>query len=138
MGHCYKMVEQSEKQIVWLVYDGECPMCRSFSTLYSLREKFGEVRLVNARYGEPEWLMNKIKELGYNLDEGIVILENERFHYGQAAVVFMARHADDKNIFLNVAYFCFKNATFTKIIYPVLRAIRNGLLFVLGKKKINS
>lgn len=132
------MSDKSEKQAVWLVYDGECPMCRSFSNMYALQEKFGVIHLVNARDGDPQWLMDKIAELKYDLDEGIVILENDRFYHGVDALIFMARHGKQDNIFLNLVYACLKNSTVTKIVYPILRAIRNSLLFVLRKKKINS
>ena len=39
---------------VWLVYDGECPMCSNYAQYLRLREAVEEFVLVDARQGGPD------------------------------------------------------------------------------------
>lgn len=36
-----------------VIYDGECPFCRSYVSLMALRDRVGQVDLVDARSNDP-------------------------------------------------------------------------------------
>lgn len=39
--------EEIKKEDVWLVYDGECPVCKTYCKYIRIREAVGNLRLVD-------------------------------------------------------------------------------------------
>ena len=53
------------KEDVWLVYDGECPVCKTYCKYIRIRAAVGNLHLVDARHsGE---LMDEITHLDQNI-----------------------------------------------------------------------
>lgn len=57
-----KMVRNKEK--VWFVYDGECPLCQMGSRYYRLKELVGELQILDARTARDHPVMAEIKAQG--------------------------------------------------------------------------
>lgn len=133
--------QHSPETGVWIVYDGDCPLCRSTVHAYRLKETFGALYLIDARDEEnaPSWLMDEIQKKKYDLDAGMLIYADGRYHHAEDAVIFMAIHGDDKgNAFTKLMSSLFRNQTIAKISYPFLRFGRNVLLKIRGKEQIKN
>ena len=120
--------------MVSLIYDGDCPFCTRYVELVRLRENF-EVQLKNARE-EPE-LQISMRQLGLDLDEGMVLeIDGEHFH-GADCVHRIALLTSPSSFFNRVNSWVFRQPRLSTIIYPVLVFLRNLVLKLLGRGKIN-
>ncbi len=114
---------------VWFVYDGECPLCRSAAHALRIKKDYGDLHLVNAREARADdLLIKKINAQGLDLDEGMVIYADDRFHHGQDALRFMARYSDAKNAFSMFCKSLFWSRSLSALTYPWMRGVRNWLL----------
>ena len=118
-----------------LVYDGECPICSAYCKALAIRQLDSRFEIVNARQYHP--VLEKIKEIGLDLDEGFVLkIENNYFH-GAAAINRLALITTRVGLFNQLNYLIFKSAYLSQILYPFLRTGRNILLYLLGIKKLD-
>ena len=69
---------------VYIVYDGECPVCSNYTRPVRLREAVGRVTILNAR--EDHEVVREIKRQGYDLDEGMVLKIGNDIHFGADAM----------------------------------------------------
>ena len=74
---------------VWFIYDGDCPICSMAAHALRIREQLGPIALLNAREDNAHPLLQRVRDEGLDLDEGMVILHDGRFYHGQAALQFM-------------------------------------------------
>ncbi len=115
----------------WLVYDGECPFCSSYSQLVDVRESIGELFLVNARNGGP--LVDEIMDLGHDLDKGMVLKMGGSYYVGDDALYMLALLSRRRGVFGTVNGFLFSSRAASWLGYPLLRL---GRWFVLKLKRI--
>ena len=120
---------------VYIVYDGECPVCSNYTHLVRLREAVGRVTLLNARADHD--VVREIKAKGYDLNEGMVLKIGNEIHFGADAMHMMAVLGKRGGIFSAINSSLFKSRGLARLIYPVLRSGRALLLRVLGRKKID-
>jgi predicted DCC family thiol-disulfide oxidoreductase YuxK len=85
------MSNLAEKQGVWFVYDGECPMCNTAAHAFRIKQQYGSLHLINARKTKDDPLIEEINKRKIDLDEGMVIYCEDRFYHGKDALKFMAR-----------------------------------------------
>jgi predicted DCC family thiol-disulfide oxidoreductase YuxK len=118
-----------------LIYDGECPVCTAYSCSVDVDEgKAAGIRRINARSDDA--LVKQAKEAGVDLDEGMVVLHHGKMYHGADALNIMARLAPDHGLGNRLNRLFFSSRTVSRLSYPVLRAGRNTLLKILGRKKI--
>ena len=118
-----------------LIYDGECPVCTAYSCSVDVDEgKASGIRRINARSDDE--LVKQAKEQGVDLDEGMIVLHEGKMYHGAEALNVMARLAPNRGIGNRLNKLLFSNATVSRVSYPFLRAGRNTLLKILGRKKI--
>ena len=128
-----KPKEQAEE--IALIYDGECPVCTAYSCSVDVDEgKAAGIRRINARSDDA--LVKQAKEAGVDLDEGMVVLHHGKMYHGADALNIMARLAPDHGLGNRLNRLFFSSRTVSRLSYPVLRAGRNTLLKILGRKKI--
>jgi predicted DCC family thiol-disulfide oxidoreductase YuxK len=120
---------------VYIVYDGECPVCSNYTRLVRLREAVGRVTILNAR--EDHEVVRGIKRQGYDLDEGMVLKIGDDIYFGADAMHMMATLGEGSGLFARVNYGLFHSRRFAIFIYPMLRSGRALLLKILGRRKIN-
>src|SRR3954470_7849886 len=75
---------QSNKEDVWLVYDGECPVCKTYCKYIRIRKAVGNLHLVDARLPSP--IMDEITHAGLDIDQGMVLKFKDAIYYGPDAV----------------------------------------------------
>lgn len=119
-----------------LIYDRECPVCTAYSCSVGVDESHAAgVRRINARDAENE-LVRQAREAGLDLDDGMVVVHQGKLYHGADALNIMARMAPDRGLGNRLNKLLFGNPTIARLSYPILRAGRNTLLKLLGRKKI--
>lgn len=121
---------------ILLIYDKQCPACRYYSRLLRIRESLGDLQLINAR--ENSEIMQEITARGLDIDQGIVVKIDNQFYYGADAVHALALISSRSGLYNRLNYGIFKSKNLSRYLYPLLRAMRNLLLKLLGKNKINN
>ena len=127
------MVNQSK---VWLVYDGECPICRPTANALKIRAAVGELILVNARHPHP--IMLELKQAGLNIDEGMVVKINNTLYHGAEAQHVLAMIGTNQDWFNRINVVLFRSKFIAKLIYPMMRSTRQLVLKIKGISKINN
>ncbi len=121
---------------VLLVYDRECPVCRSYCQAVRIRKSLGELRIVNAR--EHSDILQEITTRGLDIDQGMVLKLGEQFYYGADAIHALALLSTRSGIFNRLNFWMFRSERLSRLLYPVLRSLRNLLLKLLGRRRINN
>ena len=78
-----------------VVYDGECPFCRNYVRLMSLKKAVGHVELVDARTQAPA--VRRFVELGYDLNEGMAAIYGGKVYHGKDAIVLISSLTGDRD-----------------------------------------
>jgi len=115
---------------VWLVYDGDCPVCRTWCVRARIQETVGRLHLVDAR--EPGPLMDEITAAGLDIDQGMVVKVDGVLYYGPEAMRVLTLMATRAGWFNRASRALFGNARRSRFWYPVGKAFRNVVLRVLG------
>ena len=119
----------------WLIYDGECPVCHRYALYLNVKRSLGELVLVNARDGGP--IVEEVKALPHDLNEGMVLKINGRFLRGEAALHALALLSDGRKLFGAVNRLMFHSRTLSRLLYPVLKLGRRALLKIKGTPMID-
>ncbi|MCK1740352.1 DUF393 domain-containing protein [Bradyrhizobium sp. 139] len=119
---------------IWVVYDGECPLCSRYVLLYQLREQGQRVHLIDARSEHP--ILGEIRAHNLDLNEGMVVRWRGRYHYGAEAMYLLATLAGEATFFNRVNRLVFSRPRLARAIYPTLVRGRKLLLRLLGRKLI--
>lgn len=111
---------------VWLVYDGECPMCSNYAQYLQLREAVEEFVLVDARQGGP--IVDEIRRLPHDLNDGMVAKIGERFYIGADALNVLALLSENRGAFNKFNRLAFSSPLVSRVTYPLMKAVRWALL----------
>ena len=117
-----------------IIYDGDCPFCRSYIELTRLRE-LSHTILLNAR-DEPG-LCEELLDKDVSRDEGMAVIINNDVYHGGDAINRIALLTSKNTLFNKISYLVFSKPVISRFSYPVLRGIRNITLRLLGKKPIH-
>jgi predicted DCC family thiol-disulfide oxidoreductase YuxK len=117
-----------------VVYDGECPVCSAYVRYVRIKKSAGSLTLVNARDGGP-WV-DRVKEAGLDLDEGMVLLYGGRLYHGVDCIHMLALLSTSSGAFNKINALVFSQPKLATFLYPILRAGRNLLLRILNRPKL--
>lgn len=118
----------------YLIYDGECPFCTRYVRLMRLRQAVGELRLIDARQGGDE--VEDARRRGYVIDQGMLLCLAGEYYYGDDCLHRLALLSTRQGWFNRLNYWLFHYRWLARFSYPVLRAGRNSLLWLLRRKKL--
>ena len=104
-----------------VVYDGDCPFCSAYARLTRLRQRH-DVELVDARRA-PD-LVRRLRERGYDLDEGMVVLADGETHHGEDAAAFLERESRRRPML---------SSGWIRRLYPWVYRLRGLALRLLGR-----
>jgi predicted DCC family thiol-disulfide oxidoreductase YuxK len=124
-------------QGVWLVYDGECPLCQSTAKFFRLKEAKGTLHLLDARSDPNHPILHQIKQRGLNLDEGFVIVDDGVYYHGKSALRYLSDIGKDRHWFTH-AIGLFRSEFMANVFYPLMRGTRNFLLRIRSVPKIDN
>ncbi len=122
--------------VVWLLYDGECPICRTYCRYARIREAVGELHLVDAR--QPGPLRDEITAAGLDIDQGIVLKFKDVVYFGPDAMHVLTLLGTRSGWFNRMAFVLFGTRLGSRIVYPACKGLRNLLLRVLGIQFIDN
>ena len=105
-----------------IIYDGECPFCSRYVEYARLRAALPGLKIVNAR-DVPEEVAG-LQDLGFNLDDGMIVIHEGEYFFGADAMTFLARHG---------AISALRHVRLARALYPAFRWVRNVTLRTLGK-----
>jgi predicted DCC family thiol-disulfide oxidoreductase YuxK len=127
-----KLTEESK--IIKVVFDGECPFCRNFVHLQSIRSRGYTVNLIDARTAPDE--VERLSRLGMNINDGMALWVDDTVYFGHAAVNKIAVLAEGETLVTRAMNFLLRVPAFSYTIYPLLKFGRSITLKVLGVRKI--
>jgi predicted DCC family thiol-disulfide oxidoreductase YuxK len=119
---------------VTIIYDGQCPFCARFVTMARLREAAGVVELIDARTDERG--LQEARALGRDLDQGMLVRFDNQYYFGADALRVIALLSSRSNLFNKLFAALFSNSIVSTALYPLLRAGRNLVLRMLGRRKL--
>lgn len=120
----------------WLVYDGECPVCKTYCKYIRIRTAVGNLQLVDAR--QPSALMDEITAAGLDIDQGMVLKFKDVMYYGPDAIHMLTLLSTPSGIFNRINFYVFSTKVGAKIFYPTGKAFRTLLLKLLRIKYIEN
>jgi len=121
---------------VYLLYDHECPVCDAYCERVAIRESEGTLQRVDAR--QPGALMDEVTARGLDIDQGMVLKVDEALYYGADAIHELSLMSTRSGLFNRLNFWGFRFNSLSRLLYPVLRSLRNLLLKILGRSKINN
>jgi predicted DCC family thiol-disulfide oxidoreductase YuxK len=124
------------KKTIWLIYDGECPICRPTANALKIKQAVGTLNLLDARKAHP--ILSELKKAGLDIDKGMVVKFEDRLYHGADAQHLLALIGTTHDWFNRINVWLFRSKPIAKIIYPVLRAVRNILLKYNKIAKLNN
>lgn len=127
---------RASREPILLVYDKQCPACDFYCNLARIRADVGELVLVDAREAGP--IMDEITAAELDIDQGMVLKVGPRLYYGSDAIHALSLMSTRTGFFNRIAYWMFRSERVSRVLYPVLRTLRNLLLKFLDKTKINN
>ena len=130
------MGQSKVRKEVWLVYDGECPICRPTANAIKIKNAVGTLHLVNARETHP--ILEQIKKAGVNLDDGMVVKFQDTLYHGVEAQHILALIGTNSDWFNRLNVCLFRSKFIAKFIYPILKLIRSILLKFNSISKLNN
>jgi len=129
------MDKPADPDAITLIYDGQCPVCTAYSE--AVEPAAGTtLERIDARSDDP--LVREATAAGYDLDEGMIVMHDGRYYHGAEALSFMARRTPASGLTHRRRSEQQAMEAVGRAVYPALRAGRNALLRLLGRKKIGA
>jgi len=122
--------EQSPVARAWLVYDGECPLCRNYTQYLRVKETVRELILVDAREGGP--LVEEVRDLPQDLNDGMVLKMHGRYYIGHEALNVLALISEKRGGFSRLNRLVFSSPLAARLGYPLLKSGRWLVLRIKG------
>ena len=122
--------------IIYLIYDGECPICNYAAKIIKLRQAVGKLEIINARNKHP--LVDEVNNHNYDLNNGILVKYQGSLYYGNDAMHLLALLGSPVDLFNKINTILFKFKILVTICYPIFKFIRSCLLKILDVKKIKN
>lgn len=119
----------------YLLYDGECPACRSYVAFSRLRQTYPTLEIIDAR--ERPDLVAHLRGLGYEINDGMMLRLDGVYHYGAAATRMIAKLGQSSgSAITRTGLAAIGTAPWSEALYPWLNRARQLLLRLLGRSLI--
>ncbi len=122
----------SESKEIWLIYDGECPLCSFASKRVKIQQSAGTIHLLNAREDHP--LNRSLHEKGLDYHQGMIVKMDDNLYQGAKAMQVLAMLSTKSDLFNKMNAMIFRSSFLSALLYPILKGVRAILLWILGKK----
>jgi predicted DCC family thiol-disulfide oxidoreductase YuxK len=117
-----------------VLYDGGCPICRAFVNRLRLHDTSAPLALVDAR-ADPEQ-HRALANAGIDLEEGFAVVACDVYRTGADAAHALAKLHAGTGLADKIVHWCFGTRRRAELSYPLFRASRRLLLFILGRKPL--
>ena len=114
------------------IYDGECPFCNHFAQLIELKSSLPEFEILDGR--KDLALLSQLYKQGYDLNNGAILLNNEKIIHGAQAISWICSELKDpSDSLLEVLRIIFTSNKRTNFLFPFLLWGRRLSLTLKGK-----
>jgi predicted DCC family thiol-disulfide oxidoreductase YuxK len=117
-----------------IVYDGRCPFCANYIRLLRLRETLAHVKLIDARKGGR--VVDALIRRNIDFDAGMVLILDGSIYHGADGMHRLALMTTPSTHFNMLNRWIFRSERKSRIVYPMLRALRNLTLRLLGRNTL--
>ena len=111
-------------------YDGQCPFCQAYVRMLTLKRNVGRVDLIDMRAQDARF--RALVDGGLDPNAGMVVRYGGRLYAGSDAVHLLSILSQRSGIFVALM----RSGQRAALLYPVLRACRNGWLRLSGRRQI--
>ena len=118
----------------FLLYDGECPACRSYVAIARLRQLWPDLRILDARK-EPD-LVAELRAKGLEINDGFVLSLGGTLYFGPDATRMIGERGRDHRGLRSCVLCAIGTAPWSRRLYPWLNRGRQLLLATMGKSLI--
>ena len=113
------------------IYDGECPFCNHFAELLEIKSKITNLKILDGRKNIT--LINSLLDKGYDIDNGAILLKDERIFHGAEAINTICKQINNPSSSLLLLLSRIFNSTKrTKVLFPLLVIARRFALISKG------
>ncbi|MBX6743782.1 MAG: DUF393 domain-containing protein [Acetobacteraceae bacterium] len=119
---------------IWIVYDGECPLCSRYVLMYRIKRFVERVHLIDARSDHP--IVREVRALGLKLDQGMAVKWRGAIYHGADAIHLLGMLGTSGTLFNRINTMLFARPRLAKLLYPALVAGRRVTLRLLGRQPI--
>ena len=119
------------KQPNYLLYDGECPFCASFSKYYALKQAIPNLEIVSVRDTERLRSLALPSELDFNQGM-ILILSDGRIAQGDAALSLLGTFLEPRTLWDRLVILLGRVPALSRLVYPIVFRLRLWLLKLKG------
>lgn len=115
---------------VSVVYDGKCPLCLRLVETSRLRDRAGELELVDARTDHVDNVQS-CDLSAVDFDAGFVVVVDGHAHFGSDGAHVLSMLTVPSGFFFRVFQWMMATERRAVALYPILRAGRRVLLWLL-------
>ena len=113
-----------------LIYDGGCPFCRNFAVRSELSGGVRGLQIIDGR--DDHIQRQQLRERGFALANGAVLIEGQTIWHGSAAIAELCRRMEPSDQLLGLLQGMFRDDARSKILYPALLLARQVALNLRG------
>ena len=113
-----------------LIYDGGCPFCRNFAVRSELSGGVRGLQIIDGR--DDHIQRQQLRERGFALANGAVLIEGQTIWHGSAAIAELCRRMEPSDQLLGLLQGMFRDDARSKILYPALLFARQVALNLRG------
>tara|TARA_B100001769_G_scaffold237443_1_gene202765 strand:- start:72 stop:446 length:375 start_codon:yes stop_codon:yes gene_type:complete len=113
-----------------LIYDGGCPFCRNFAVRSELSGGVRGLQIIDGR--DDHIQRQQLRERGFALANGAVLIEGQTIWHGSAAIAELCRRMEPSDQLLGLLQGMFRDDARSKILYPALLLARQIALNLRG------
>ena len=113
-----------------LIYDGGCPFCRNFAVRSELSGGVRGLQIIDGR--DDHIQRQQLRERGFALANGAVLIEGQAIWHGSAAIAELCRRMEPSDQLLGLLQGMFRDDARSKILYPALLLARQIALNLRG------
>ena len=92
-----KLFSAGDRMVIY--YDGDCPFCRNYVLYQRLKAQTESLQLVDLRLDVTA--QNKMMKQGYDLDEGMLVVDGGRCFHGANALLYLAENFRGMDVLLS-------------------------------------
>ena len=122
------------KPEIELVYDDQCPICRSYCQRVRLADDRLDLVLVDARL--PGKTVDEVAARGLDINEGMAVTIDGTLYYGSEAIHELTRLVEPNGPFGRLNRLLFGSRRLSRYTYALGKLARNIVLRLIGVEKI--
>jgi len=121
-----------------VIFDGQCPFCRAYVASLEGKNDINKTGLskVDARYA-PE-VVAQLARKGVDINTGIVLIKGGAVFQDAEALTLLAKQHAASGWLVSLHHRLLRYRFLSLAIYPVLRALRNAYLRLVGRSAIET